>query len=274
MLRLLDGNTGAPVGGNNGVIAGPSPYGTMPDWAPDGKHLVFAQSTVSKDRGLTGSSIAWLSVANDMFSMPQVLLQSSGTTDNYAYPMFNPTSDWIAVARGTKGTDNDATSQIYVAKAQPNSTRDQLVRADTLVNDTTVMTGIQNSMPTWAPTSADGIQWVAFTSTRDYGTILMNGSKFGDGRDQIWIAAIDTAKLGQGDPSFPAFRVPFLQLSENAHRPFWAEDAFNPPPMTDGGVDAGPCLQNGDDCSMGVCCNGLQCLPVGNAYKCGVPPPN
>lgn len=275
VLRLLDGTSGAPVGGNNGVIAGPAPYGTMPDWAPDGKHLVFVQSAATKDRNLATSSIAWLSVANDTFSAPQVLLQSAGATDNYCYPMFNPTSDWLAVAHGTgKGTDNDVTSQIFVARAQPNTTKDQLVRADTLVNDTTVATGIQNTMPTWAPTSADGLQWIAFTSTRDYGTILAPGSSYGNKRDQLWIAAIDTTKLGQGDPSFPAFRVPFLQLSENAHRPFWAEDAFNPPPTGDAGVDGGPCLQDGADCSMGVCCNGLQCLPSGNAYKCGVPPPN
>jgi hypothetical protein len=272
VLRLLDGNSGAPIGANNGVIMGPSPFGTMPDWAPDGKHLVFVQSPSSKDRGLTGSSIAWMTVMNDTFSNPQVILQSTGTADNHAYPSFNPTSDWIAVARGTKGTDNDTTSQIYVARAQANSTKDMLVRADTLVNDVVVMTGVQNTMPTWAPTSADGIQWVAFTSTRDYGTILANGSKFGSGRDQLWIAAIDTAKLGQGDPSFPAFRVPFLDLAENCHRPYWAEDAFVPPP--DGGADAGPCLMQGDDCTMGVCCNGLVCQPVANTYKCAPPPPN
>lgn len=274
LLHLRDGNTGAPIGANNGVIPGPAPYGTMPDWAPDGKHLVFVQSALTNDRKLVTSSVAWLSVMNDTFSMPQAILQSGGNTDNYAYPMFSPTSDWLAVAHGTsnKGTDNDSSSQIFVARAQPVATKDQLVRADTLVNDGTVMTGVQNTMPTWAPTSADGIQWVAFTSTRDYGTILAPGSTYGSGRDQLWIAAIEMAKLGQGDPSFPAFRVPFLQLSENAHRPFWAEDAFNPP--GDGGIDAGPCLQVGDDCTMGICCNGLQCMPVGNTYKCAVPLPN
>jgi hypothetical protein len=233
----------------------------MPDWAPDGKHLLFVQSATNKDRGFTGSSIAWLSVAGDVFSTPQLLLTSTGAKDNYAYPMFDPTSAWIAVARGTAGTDNDSTAQIMVAEAKPASTAQALVRADTLVNDGTVAVGLHNTMPTWAPTSADGLLWVAFTSTRDYGTVLAAGSKVGNDRDQLWIAAIDMTKLGSGDASFPAFRVPFVELSENAHRPFWA-----------GVPDAGPCLTLGTDCSKGTCCNGLQCLPVGNTYQCTVPP--
>jgi hypothetical protein len=272
VLRLLDGNSGAPIGGNNGVIAGPMAYGTMPDWAPDGKHLVFAETTgKGGDRKLTASSITWLSVSGDTFSGRQVILQSAGATDNYAYPMFDPTSSWIAVARGAGGTDNDPTSQILVARAQPASTAQPLVRANTLVNDKTVASGLQNTMPTWAPTTADGIEWVAFTSTRDYGTILAPGSTYGEKRDQLWIAAIDTSKLGQGDPSFPAFRVPFLELSEDAHRPFWAEDAFVPPPPMDGGVPDAGCVGQGQDCTMATCCVGLQCQPIGNTYVCAPP---
>lgn len=275
VLTLRDGATGAPIGANGGALPlGNNSFGTMPDWAPDGKHVVYAQLTGGgKDRGLTASSIAWLDVSGDVLSNPQVLLASSGKADNHAYPMFNPTSDFIALARGTTDTDNDPTSQIYVARAMPGTTKQPLDRANTLVNDKTVTTGIQNTMPTWAPTSADGVQWVAFTSTRDYGLILANGSTFGSGHDQLWIAAIDRTKLGSGDPSFPAFRVPFLSLTENCHRPFWAEDAVTPP--TDGGVgpspDGGACLGNGADCSTGTCCPSLYCQPSGNTYVCGPP---
>jgi hypothetical protein len=268
-MRLVDGNSGGPIGGNNGVIMGPSPYGTQPDWAPDGKHVVFVQSNVADDRKVTSSSIAWLSVSGDVFSNPQISLQSTSATDNYGFPMFNWTSDWLAAERCNGNLEKDPSCQLLVARAQPGSSGQPLARANTLVNDATVAGGIHNSMPTWAPTDADGTQWVAFTSMRDYGTIFAPGSTFGTGKNQIWIAAIDSSKLGQGDPSFPAFRVPFVQLTENAHRPFWAEDAFVPP-----GNDGGPCLMSGDDCSMGICCNGLQCLPVGNTYKCGIPPPN
>lgn len=275
VMRLLDGNTGGPIGGNNGVIAGPSPCGTMPDWAPDGKHLVFVQSAVADDRKLTGSSIAWLSVMNDTFSSPQIVLQSAGSTDNYAFPMFNWTSEWLALEHCNGNLEKDPSCQILVAKAQAASTAQQLVRADTLVNDTTVASGVHNSQPTWAPTAVDGTQWVAFTSTRNYGTILTPGSTYGSNRNQLWIAALDASKLGQGDPSFPAFRIPFVDLTENSHRPFWAEDTFVPPPG-DGGVEGGvPCAQAGQDCSNNVCCNGLQCIPVGNTYQCKVPlPPN
>jgi hypothetical protein len=214
--------------------------------------------------------------------------------------MFNPTSDWIAFVRGAK-IEKDLTDQILVTQAQPGAPLQELVRANTLVNDTTVATGIENNMPTWAPSAAPDTQWVAFASQRDYGYVLRQGSKYGVQRQQLWIAAIDTDKLGSGDPSFPAFRVPFQELTEDCHRPFWAEDALNPPPPPDAGPpppppadadppppppdadppppDAGPpdvsppCVGQDGDCSSGVCCASLQCQPdtTGTIYTCQPP---
>ena len=101
---------------------------------------------------------------------------------------------------------------------------------------------------------------------------------------QLWIAAIDVSKLGTGvDPSFPAFRVPFVDLTENCHRPFWALDALKPPGDAGagdasagdagGGFDAGPCLDFGGDCTSGVCCDTLQCIGDSNGdnYTCRFP---
>jgi hypothetical protein len=269
VLSLRNGNTGAAVGGPIATGA----FATMPDWAPDGQHLVYAQSPGNKDRGLKTSSIGWMRIAGDLFSNPEVVLQSTSATDNWSYPMFNPSSTFLALTHGNEDTDNDKTAQIFVAPARAASTPQQLVRADTLVNDVTTATGLQNSMATWAPTSADGLQWIAFTSTRDYATVLSPTSSFGAGHDQLWIAAIDVSKLGTGaDPSFPAFRVPFVELTENAHRPFWAEDAFIAQPAVDAGAgDAGACIVQSGDCTVGVCCAGLVCQQSGDAYTCLVP---
>jgi len=46
---------------------------------------------------------------------------------------------------------------------------------------------------------------------------------------QLWIAAIDITKTGQGlDPSYPAFRIPSQDFDENNHRPFWTNDVLPP----------------------------------------------
>ncbi len=88
-------------------------------------------------------------------------------------------------------------------------------------------------MPTWGPRIEDGLAWVAFTTTRDYGLVLAPFSKLlteiGYPVRQLWVAAIDLRKLGTGeDPSYPAFRIPSQDFDENNHRPFWTVDVLPP----------------------------------------------
>jgi hypothetical protein len=288
-LRLVDGATGAGIGANMGTIPlGTGVVAAQPDWAPDGNHVVFSAGNV--DRG-GAASIGWVSVSGDTFSKVETVVAPS-TNQKYGYPMFNPTSDWLVFVRGAK-IEKDVADQLLVTKAQPGAPVQELVRANTLVNDATVTTGIENNMPTWAPSKAPDTQWVAFASLRDYGYVLRQGSTYGSQRQQLWIAAIDTAKLGTGDPSFPAFRVPFQELTEDCHRPFWAEDALNPPPPEDAGppppmdasppppmdasppppTDGGSCIGQDGDCSSGKCCASLQCQPdpSGTIYTCQPP---
>jgi hypothetical protein len=201
--------------------------------------------------------------------------------------------------------EKNATDQIWLVKSATGQTAVNATRANTLVSDSNAPTaGVENNMPTWAPTPGPDVQWIAFASKRDYGFVLCSPtgttspvctttSKIGSGMQQIWIAAVDVSKLGTGaDPTYPAFRVPFTDLTENCHRPFWALDALKPDGdagVADGGAtdsgagsgdagngdagafDAGACVTFGSDCSSGYCCSGLQCLPNGSAYSCMTP---
>jgi hypothetical protein len=273
LLILRDGNTGAPVGSMTGAIAvGQNQLATMPDWAPDGKHLVFATGPNAKGRKAINASIAQLSASGDTFSTLEVIVQTTGMSDSNSWPMFDPTSTWIAFVKSAASSEKDPTAQLHVIAAKPGGTPQALTRANTLVNDTMLATGLFNNMPTWAPTSSDGIEWVAFTSTRDYGFVLADRSTYGSEKRQLWIAGIDMSKLGTQDPSFPAFRVPFQELTENAHRPFWAEDALVPEP--DGGPPVTPpdaggaCIAENGDCASGDCCLGLVCSDANNRYVC------
>lgn len=285
LLTLRDGDTGQALGkGTNGTIPlGAGTFGQMPDWAPDGKFLVFARSAKAGGRKVDQGSISLLEVlAGDAFGTPVNLVTSKGSGDNNYFPMFAPTSDWIAYGHSTGASEKAADSQLRLVSVKGGEPF-ELTTANTIVNNGVVATGVSNNQPTWAPTTDGGVLWIAFQSKRDYGFVLGPGSKVGSGKNQLWVAAIDVSKLGKGDPSFPAFRLPFQELTENNHRPFWAIDATMPPPgdagppgdaapPDDAGVppDGGACLPQGADCAAGgVCCEPYTCDVAGEfKYAC------
>jgi hypothetical protein len=323
VMTLRDAISGASIGTNNGLIPlGASQYAVQPDWALDGAHIVFAGSSgaknATKDRA-GGPLLQWIPtlIADGAVAYGSVeTLQPAASNVLYGYPMFNPTSDYLSFVRG-KAIEKDLTDQIWLMKASAaTNTPVNVTRANTLVSDSKApAAGVENNMPTWAPSKGPDVQWIAFASKRDYGFVLCapggtttttcaTTSKLGSGKQQIWIAAIDVAKLSAGvDPSYPAFRVPFMELSEDCHRPFWALDALAEPPGGAGtggaggagdagsggagtGGDAGSgaagsggaagapaCVELGADCSSGICCSGLECMSdsTGNLFSCGVP---
>jgi hypothetical protein len=321
VMTLRDSTSGASVGANNGLIAlGTGQYAVQPDWALDGKHIVFAGSSgaknATKDRA-GGPLVQWIgtTITDGAVSFGSVeTLQPAMTNVLYGYPMFNPTSEYVAFVKG-KAIEKELTDQIWLMKAATgNVTPLNLTRANTLVSDSKApAAGIENNMPTWAPTPGPDVQWVAFASKRDYGFVLCSPtgttkstcattSKIGSGKQQIWIAAVDVSKLGGSeDPSYPAFRVPFMDLTEDCHRPFWALDALKDDGDAgaggssgtagssgsggagSGGMTAGAggggmggmaaCVDLHGDCSSGVCCSGLECSPdsSGDVFSCEAP---
>ena len=231
-LSVVNASDATPVGA--GLIPLPSGvFGTMPDWAPDGKHLVFASVTSGeKARHLHNSSIGWLSADGDNFSGYEIIAESKlkscgDNSEAYANPMFSPDSKWLAFSHADCESENDPTAKIVLARAEPNAEQIALDLANTQVGEQT-QTNLQNGMPTWAPALDGNIGWVAFTSTREYGLVLNTGATPEPATRQLWVAAVDLSKVGQGDPSYPAFRLPAQDLTENNHRPFWAIDVLPP----------------------------------------------
>jgi hypothetical protein len=320
VMTLRDAMSGASVGANNGLVPiGMNERAVQPDWALDGKHIVFAGSatkTGTKDRA-GGPLLQWINttISDGGVAFGSVeTLQSAMANVLYGYPMFNPTSEYVSFVRG-KAIEKDLTDQIWLIKASTaTQTPVNITRANTLVSDSKApAAGIENNMPTWAPSADPDVQWVAFASKRDYGFVLCSAtgtttpactstSKIGSGKQQIWIAAIDVTKLGTTeDPSYPAFRVPFMELTEDCHRPFWALDALKEEPEDpgsagmggtgaagSGGAGAGgsggagsggaagapACVDIGGDCSSGLCCSNLECTSdsSGDVFSCQVVP--
>ncbi|HKO47831.1 MAG TPA: hypothetical protein VJV79_08910 [Polyangiaceae bacterium] len=214
VLTLLDSDTGQTVGSNGGIVSLPSgSIATHPDWNAKGDMVALTLGTKNGNKDVEGGSIALLPYNAGNWGQPMMLVQNQGGDDNDFFPMWSPDSQYIAFVNA-KGKSNNATSATLRLVRVADGTVKELVRLNERVNNQDGVTGIGNSMPTWAPSTNPGIFWLAFSSLRAYGTLRAQDPK----SDQIWIAAIDPSR---SDPSYSGFWAPFQTLNEGNHRAFW-----------------------------------------------------
>ena len=223
-----------------------------PGYSPDGQLIVFDRvaydSSVSMIDGCSGTS-PHVGCPNDSFSNPN--------------------------------------ARVMIMKPQAGSTVVDLERA----NGSTAAQPVpfSNSWPKWSPflqkDHGDKLLWIAFSSTRDYGLRVRNhqpgmfqcypADSYEDPgaahhqpfspqcqQPQLWMAAIDVsqAEVQPKDPSFPAFWLPFQDMTTHNHTPQWTQRVVT--------QDAGtPCVNQGADCRQAPCCSGLTCQANG---VCGV----
>jgi len=271
---------------------------TQPDLSKDDGHLVFvvpAAGTISsagdhhfKKGALWASTI---DLAGLTLGAPVSLL--SDAAQNFYYPSFSPDGAWIVFNEAPDAPDTAASNgdAFYNRGARvkllhyPPAAGAQPIDLPAL----NVADGLTNSWPRWSPfpSSYHGkkILWVAFSSNRDYGLHLANkgfdncyppegpaydqpqplskqGVTYGNcAQPQIWMAAVvvdpDPA-LDAKDRSFPAFWLPFQDVTAHNHSAQWVEKVLAPPA---GGDDGGACLPAGATCGAGsgVCCSDTVC---------------
>ena len=99
-------------------------------------------------------------------------------------------------------------------------------------------------------TQANGnLIFVAFSSKADYGILLSNTGSAGAHRAQLWMSAIDLSKTATGnDPSFPPIWLPFQNVTQTNHLPFWTTTVT----CASAGTAADNCGE-GQVCDNGIC---------------------
>ncbi len=234
-------------------------------------------------------------------------------SENFYYPDQSSDGNWVVL------NENDDTSAannngdcFYSRQARvkimhfPPQAGDQPLDLPNL----DVANGLTNSWPRWSPVvqtyKNHQILWVTFSSNRDYGLHLKNGGfdnyypPEGPSYDQpqpaskqnitfdayaapqIWMAAIivDPARsIDATDRSYPAFWLPFQDVTAHNHSAQWVATVQGGPPGGDGGTgdggsssggDGAPaCNESGGSCgpSGGTCCSDVVCCP-GAPYTC------
>lgn len=242
-IGVLDTTTGVIV--DDTLI----PTGTMPDWAPNGKQIVYARPSTPPplgfpNPGVASGSIEIVSYDNGTVSAPQYLAQFQGQ-NNY-YPAFAPSQEWVVFNRSPKNAESFSNAPpagdgelwaVSTAGAQQ-------IRLDA-AND-----GGGCSWPKWAPdvgTYHGGtVMWLTFSSGRGYGLRLAPGTQ-----TQLWMTAFDPARAAKGqDPSFPGFWFPYQDIAGGNYIAQWVTE-----------VARKPCT-NDDECEDGEECKDGKCFPV------------
>lgn len=221
--------------------------GTMPDWSPDGKKVVFAASKstlpipVGKP-GIDEGSIKIMSYdsAKNSFGAPKTLVQSSG--ENNYYPTYSPDNELIVFNRSNGSSYDAPDAALYAIRANGKGQVLELKNANGGTN-------LCNSWPKFSPFlqkyKGSQIMWLTFSSRRDYGLRLQKGSAE-KGRAQLWMAAIELGKDEMGtDPSYPAFWLPFQDIKTGNHIAQWTKEVVRKKCGVDGDCPPGQVCVNG-----------------------------
>jgi hypothetical protein len=237
--KLLLFSDGAKIGWQElltGSILDPSVVssGTMPDWSPDGQHMVYAKPQIGlpfpfANPGVDSASIERLHFNGTSWDSPTTLVPFGGQ-NNY-YPAYAPTGDWVVFNRSPSNADSFANASL---NRDSGGAPDGQLLVVSSSGGTPLPLSTANGpgncqWPKWAPVLQDyyagKILWLTFTSDREYGLRLSTGQQ-----NQLWMIGFDPAKAAAGqDPSFPAFWLPFQDLSSGNHIAQWTTTVVRKP---------------------------------------------
>ena len=218
--------------------------GSLPDWSPDGKQVVYAEPAMVMPIpvGTPGIEKGSLKVMGydakaGTFTGSLTLLASAG--ENNYYPTFSPDNKYIVFNRAAGSSYDAPDAALWIISSDGKGKPTELKNAN-------LAASMSNSWPKFSPFlhkyKGGSLTWLTFSSRRDYGLRLK-----GKAQAQLWMAAVHITESGINiDPSYPAFWLPFQDIRTGNHIAQWTQKVVKKPCGADG------------ECPKGqVCINGL-----------------
>ncbi len=289
-------------------------YGTIATQAND---VPMGLGGAGGDDHFMGGSLwmAGFNATTGAMSTPQAFLTSTGAQSFY-YPDQSVDGNWVVFNENddnsTANNDGDCfynrQSVVKIMHFPPQAGDQPLA-----LSNLNVAGNLTNSWPRWSPavTSYHGhpVLWLTFSSNRDYGLHLKNagydnyyppeGPSYDQpqpaskqnilfdsyAEPQIWMAGVivdPSRSLDSTDRSYPAFWLPFQEVSAHNHSAQWVATVQGGPggdggsgsgsgSSSGGNNDSGPtCNESGAACGSGdpLCCPDVVCCGGTCQYGC------
>ncbi|MBX3159516.1 MAG: PD40 domain-containing protein [Deltaproteobacteria bacterium] len=219
-LRATEGGAElAPIPNRAGKLA------THPEISPDGTRLVNVESADSgfgqTDYFVFDGALVVRSfdqATNTFGPVKELVAQGADGLDSY-YPSFSPDGQWIVFTRAPGLSYNNLNAETWVMKADGTQAPIKLQVAGLAQGNLT------NSWARWVPFAQtfggtnETMFYLTFSSQRPFGVRIPGG-----GLPQIWMTPFFPARAAAGqDPSGPAFRVPFQDVTTGNHIAQWTQ---------------------------------------------------
>jgi len=228
-LELIDPRSGAPVLTSGTAL--PISGAAHPSWSPDGSTIAFVRNVMNGAAPATWAvdytrgDLGLIPVTGpDSFGDAVTIVDSANVDPAFvapSWPTWAPDSQWIAYGAGVNSRGrNDGIPAVYPGSLFiVNKAGGPPIRLDIACGNVR-----DCHLPNFSPYDAGGYFWLVFYSTRDYGNALA-GTK-GRQRRQLWVTAIDKAKLAAGeDASSVAYWLPDQDVQAQNMSAYWAPPA-------------------------------------------------
>ena len=206
----------------------PGMVATHPELAPDNSRLVSVEAP--DGGGTVGGLIDLFATQGSLVVRtfddaantfgPITMLVPADPAQMHAnfYPSFSPDGEWILFTRTTGPAYSDPSAQTWVVKADGSQPPIPLAAANLTGNLTSSWARWVPFAQTFGP-AQEPMYYVSFSSMRPYGVRLPALAT-----PQIWMAPFFPARARAGlDPSGPAFRLPFQDVTAGNHVAQWTE---------------------------------------------------
>jgi hypothetical protein len=244
-LMFFDGSTGALLGDvpGTGTAANPTDH---PDWSADGDTIAYVKVGIANtNQEMYKGAIEIVQQTGGSWGAPVEIVPAVDGKNHY-YPAISPDNGFLVYdestcSAGNNSADCDAdtnpSARLFAVLPQAGATPVELA----LANAGGILDGsnrdLTTSFPKWSPfvfkrsvaESSARLEWVTFASKRTFGLRQLPPSNRGGNGTLLWMAAVDPDKVSSGiDPSYPAFVLPFQDLTTSNHIAQWTTKVVGP----------------------------------------------